>query len=179
MEPYVGEIRVFAGTFAPVNWLLCQGQTVSINQYQMLYSLLGTLYGGDGRTTFGIPNLSARVPVGRSNSVPPGLTQTYVMGAAGGQVQVTLTQANLPSHTHTLYASTNPATTTVPNPTVGFATASTGFNYYSTDTSTTATPAKEMISTSGYPSPQAHMNVMPSMGLIYIIATNGIYPDFN
>ncbi|WP_042699104.1 phage tail protein [Azospirillum sp. B506] len=179
MEPYVGEIRLLAGTFAPVNWLLCQGQTVAIAQYQMLYSLLGTVYGGDGRTTFGIPNLSARVPVGRSNSVPTGLTQSYVMGAAGGQVQVTLKGANLPTHTHTLYASTDPATTTTPSPVVGFAAATGGFNYYSTDSTTTAAPANEMISTWGYPGPEAHNNIMPSMGITYIISTIGIYPEFN
>lgn len=177
MEPFVGEIRIFAGTFAPKDWVMCQGQTLSITAYPALYALLGNFYGGDGKTTFAVPNLQARVPVGRSNTPPPGMTNTYVLGAAGGQFMVTLAPANLPAHTHTLYASTDTATTITPGPTVGFATATHGFTYYST-TTTMVNLAPSAISTDGYPSPNPHTNLMPSRGMVYIIATGGIFPEF-
>lgn len=175
MEPYVGEIRLFAGEYAPEDWLLCQGQLLAIREYQVLYALLGTIYGGDGSSTFGIPNLSARLPVGRSNSAPPTMANTYKLGSPGGVFGVTLAAANLPTHTHTLSASKAAATTTTPGPSVVFATAPASFTYYAVDT-TRVNAAAEMVASSGSTSPSAHVNMMPTLGLSYIIATKGIYP---
>lgn len=176
MDPYAGEIRLFAGNYAPEGWLLCRGQLISIQEYEVLFTVLGTIYGGDGRSTFGIPNLSARVPVGRSDTVPPTMVNTYKMGSPGGQFSVALSDKNLPVHTHTLLASKNPATTTTPGPTVVFATATGGFTDYAVDT-TRVNTATQMVETSGSASPTPHVNVMPTMGINYIIATSGIFPS--
>lgn len=176
MDPYAGEIRLFAGNFAPVGWLFCQGQLLPIQQYEVLYTLLGTTYGGDGKTTFGIPNLSVRVPVGRSDTAPPNMANNYKLGNPGGQFSVALSDKNLPVHTHPFRASTDPATTTTPGPTVVFATATGGFTDYAIDT-TRVSMAPEMVSSSGSASPKPHDNVMPTMGINYIIATNGIFPS--
>ena len=96
-EPYIGEIRMFAGNFAPRGWAFCNGQTLAVSQYAALFSILGTTYGGNGQTTFQLPNLQGRVPVhpGTGQGLPP-----VVPGEVGGTPTVTLTQLNLPAHTH-------------------------------------------------------------------------------
>ncbi|HWA86216.1 MAG TPA: tail fiber protein [Opitutus sp.] len=98
-EPFIGEIVMFAGNFAPRNWALCNGQIMSIAQNQALFAILGTTYGGNGTSTFGLPDLRGRVPVHSGNSQGPGL-QPVVLGEMGGVETVTLTQGNLPIHTH-------------------------------------------------------------------------------
>ena len=99
MEGYLGEVRMFGGNFAPRSWAFCQGQLLAISQFNALFSILGTTFGGDGRTTFGLPDLRGRVAAGVGTG--PGL-HTMIWGEKGGQENVTLTQLNLPSHTHTL-----------------------------------------------------------------------------
>ena len=97
MDAYIGEVRIFGFNYAPQNWALCQGQLLSIMEHTTVFALLGTTYGGDGRTTFGLPDLRGRVPVGQGSG--PGRYPRY-MGQYGGSEDVTLSVANLPSHTH-------------------------------------------------------------------------------
>ena len=120
MEPYLGEIRIFAGTFAPQGWLYCQGQLVSIAEYEALFNLVGVTYGGDGQTTFGLPNLSSRVVVGQG-PLPGG--SNYTMGQALGTENVTLTTSQVALHGH-------PFTGTVNVLTGGTAQTSPGGNYF-------------------------------------------------
>src|SRR3984957_2540763 len=102
-DPYLGEIRIFAGKFAPMGWALCQGQTLSIASNTALFSLLGTTYGGNGTTTFSLPNFQCCVPMHQGTGVGLG---SYVMGETVGAPSTTLTTANLPAHTHTLLGTT-------------------------------------------------------------------------
>lgn len=102
VEPYLGQIEYYGFNFAPRGWALCDGQILPINQNQSLYSLLGTTFGGDGRTTFALPDMRGRVPVHDGGSAGPGLTRR-ALGSKGGLETVTLTAAQIPSHTHTLY----------------------------------------------------------------------------
>src|SRR6185295_8955855 len=104
-EPYVGEIRMFGGSFAPAGWAMCQGQTMPISENETLFNLIGTTYGGDGQETFQLPNLSGRVPVHMGQG--PGITQNYQIGESGGVETVTLTTQTIPIHNHALTASTD------------------------------------------------------------------------
>ncbi|HZD04287.1 MAG TPA: tail fiber protein, partial [Longimicrobiales bacterium] len=103
-EPFVGEIRMFAGNFAPRGWAFCDGQLLAVSQNDALFSLLGTIYGGDGRTTFGLPDCRGRIPLHAGSG--PGLTPR-ALGSKGGAGKVTLTVNQLPSHTHPLQGSTD------------------------------------------------------------------------
>ncbi|WP_018969845.1 phage tail protein [Rubritalea marina] len=105
-DPLIGEIKLFAGTFAPRNWAFCAGQILPINQYQSLYSIIGSIYGGDGRSTFGLPDLRSRVPVHASSGSVPGRTP-YPLGAAGGVETVTLLPTEIPAHNHQAAADTS------------------------------------------------------------------------
>ncbi len=98
-ESYLGEIRMFAGSFAPDGWLFCDGQTLSISQYPTLYGLIGTTYGGDGQTNFNLPDLRGRVPIHQGTLQVPG-GGTYVRGQSGGAERVTLTEQQIPAHNH-------------------------------------------------------------------------------
>jgi len=111
MDPFVAEIRIFCGNFAPVGWFLCQGQTLPISSYQALFAIIGTTYGGNGTTNFQLPNLQGRMALGVGIS-PSG--QTYNLGQTGGTEQISLTIANLPSHTHVATSPTHTHTVTVP-----------------------------------------------------------------
>ena len=96
-QPYVGEIRIFGGNFAPAGWMLCQGQLLPISENEVLFQLIGTTYGGDGQNTFALPSLASRVPVHQGTG--PGLS-TYVIGQTGGVETVTLTTQQIPAHSH-------------------------------------------------------------------------------
>src|ERR1051326_1475358 len=100
--PYIGEIRLFAGNFAPVGWLFCDGSTLPISQYDVLFNLIGTTYGGDGQNTFDLPDLRGRVPLHQGSNQ----ASTYVLGEEGGVESVTLTTQQIPQHTHALQATT-------------------------------------------------------------------------
>ncbi|PZX55696.1 phage tail protein [Algoriphagus chordae] len=115
MEEMIGVIKLFAGNFAPRGWAFCEGQLLSVNVNQALFSILGTIYGGDGRTTFALPDLRGRVPIGAGSG--PGLSPIR-LGAKGGAESTTLQASNLPSHTHNLNVSSNPGSTN--NPQGGF-----------------------------------------------------------
>ncbi|MEP9369210.1 tail fiber protein [Xanthobacter sp. VNH20] len=173
---YIGEIRMFTGIRAPRNWAFCNGATVPISGNEALYALLGTLYGGDGRTSFGLPNLSGRVPLGTGHG--PGLAN-YALGQAVGAEAVTLTAAMMPAHTHPLQASTGPGTSRIPGPSLAFATVPSPFLTYTNPpagaTTTDDDFATVAISVTGSSAP--HSNLMPSLGINYIIAMRGVFPS--
>src|SRR5215471_12801044 len=108
--PYVGEIRIFAGNFAPVGWMLCQGQTLPISEYETLFNLIGTTYGGDGQSTFNLPDLQGRLPIHMGTNAGT----NFGLGEAAGTESVTLTQSQLPIHNHSLTASVNNAGANTP-----------------------------------------------------------------
>lgn len=169
-EPFVGEIRLFAGNFAPQNWAFCDGQLLAVSSNDALFSLLGTMYGGDGRTTFGLPDLRGRVPIHAGQG--PGLTPRSV-GQAGGSEQVTLSPANLPSHTHPPHGADDTSVTTDPAGRVlGHPTTNTYRAPY-------GGPATGMAAASVGPTggSQPHDNVAPSLVLNFIICLYGIYPS--
>lgn len=175
MEAFIGTIILFAGNFEPRDWAFCNGQLLSIAQNSALFSLLGTTYGGDGVTTFALPDLRGRAAVGCGTG--PGLTDRP-LGQAFGQEAVTLTTAQLPSHTHQLQGSSAGATS--PDP-AGLGLAYTGDPGVPTGTdsygslATPTTMAAASISAVG--GGQAHANVPPSLGLNYLICLQGIYPS--
>ncbi|WP_371346639.1 phage tail protein [Ancylobacter sp. IITR112] len=176
-DAFIGEMRLFAGSFAPAGWALCQGQALAIKDNKDLFSLIGTTYGGDGRNTFCLPNLSARLPVGRSDAAPPGMSKAYPLGVAGGQFAVALPEAAMPTHTHALNASTGTATTVTPSPEVTFASVPANATLYAHSSSpTTLEMAGSMYTSVG--DGAAHENMMPSLGLNYIICLKGgVFPE--
>lgn len=175
-SPFLGEIKLFAGNFAPRGWAFCNGQLLSIAQNSALFALLGTIYGGDGVTTFALPDLRGRVPVHLGQG--PGLSN-YPQGTTGGAETVTLAVTQIPSHAHTLNASdlpgaaTSPANNFIaePNPGLGKA-ANPAFN---SSASTTLAPGAVSATGGG----QAHENRPPYLTLNYIISLQGIFPSRN
>ena len=167
-DPFVGEIRMFAGNFAPRNWAFCDGQLLAISQNDALFSLLGTTYGGDGRTTFGLPDLQGRVPVHAGSG--PGLSNRP-LGSKSGSESVTLGSTQLPSHTHALQGSGDAATT--PDPSGNVFARSSG-DAYGSDFSASNMNAAAVGGSGGG---QAHTNLMPSLVVNVIVALFGIYPS--
>jgi microcystin-dependent protein len=167
----VGEIRIFAGNFAPRNFAFCDGQLIAVSQNDALFSLLGTTYGGDGRTTFGLPDLRGRVPVHMGQG--PGLSNRP-MGQRSGTERVTLAVTQLPSHTHALMASADVGST--PNPGGNVTARSTSVDLYSDAAPTTAMASQAITSVGGG---QEHDNMMPYLGIRFIIALAGVYPSRN
>lgn len=177
MDPYIGEIRIFAGVYEPANWKFCNGQLLNINDNQALYALIGTLYGGDGVTTFALPDLRGRLPVGYSTTVPPGMIGTYPLASRGGAQSVTLTAAAMPNHTHAFNATSADATTIAPGSAVTFAKASAGNNYIlppATGSLALVNLSATAVSVAG--GNAAHENRMPAIALNYIISLLGLYP---
>jgi microcystin-dependent protein len=169
MDPYLGEIRMFGGNFAPLGWAFCNGQILPISGNDALYSLLGTMYGGDGQTTFGLPNLAGRIPMhfGTSSGV------TYPQGQIGGTETVTLTAAQLPTHTHTLIASTAAGVTDQPaNMVLAMPTGSGIYLYYEGSPGTPMSTQAVGITGNSMP----HDNTQPFLCVSFIIALEGIYP---
>ena len=165
-DPYLGEIRMFAGTFAPRGWALCQGQLLSISSYQALFSLLGTYYGGDGRTTFALPDLRGRFPMHASSGHP--------LGQKSGTETVTLSASELPPHSHSLRCNTERANATTPVNNV-LATSASGDHQYVDPPSTTTNMYSNAVAASG--GSQAHDNMSPFLCITFIIAVQGIYPS--
>jgi microcystin-dependent protein len=175
MEPFVGQIIPVAFNFAPPGWFLCQGQLVPISEYQALYTLIGTIYGGDGQQTFGIPNLSGRSPLHYGQGI--GLS-AYTMGETVGSEGVTLNSSQIGAHTHPFIASNKAATTTIPGPTtaLGGASAGVGISVYATTTSNTSLAPASIGNVGGS---QLHENRQPYLACTYIIAWAGIFPSRN
>jgi len=178
MEPMIGEIRIFAGNFAPRNWAFCDGQLLAISQNQALFSILGTTYGGDGRTTFALPDLRGRAPIGPGNG--PGLS-TYTLGERGGVETVTLTTNQIPSHNHlaqvsvSVGANTESATSgEAANSTLGEAGANV-YNNKPADEKLGGVNASATIGNTG--GNQSHENRQPYLAVYYIIAIQGVFPS--
>ena len=169
MEPFVGEIRMFAGNFAPRGWAFCDGQLLSIPTNDALFSLFGTIYGGDGRTTFGLPDLRGRVPIGMGQG--SGLSNRQ-LGTKLGEETVALSGSNWPSHTHGWEASNAAAQNSNP---VGAAVASPTQNIYS-DQAPNAQMANGITATGGG---QGHQNEQPFLCVNFIVSLFGIYPSRN
>lgn len=170
-EPFVGEIRMFAGNFAPRGWAFCDGQLLAVSQNDALFSLLGTIYGGDGRTTFGLPDLRGRVPIHAGNG--PGLS-SRALGSKGGAENETLTTNQLPSHTHDLRVTSEVADSTA-SPANQRPATGVGLNLYTTDFGTSVNLASSTIANTG--GSQSHTNLMPTLCVNFIIALVGIYPS--
>ncbi|SEA63128.1 phage tail protein [Alkalimonas amylolytica] len=194
-DPFLGEIRMFAGTYAPQGWAFCAGQELPISSNSALYSILGTTYGGNGTTSFRLPNLQGRVPLCAGQS--PGSSH-YQAGQTGGQEQQTLTQAQMPPHTHTIdldasasltlaqQASSEAANASTPGETVVPAKIMSGFNAtnaYSSSPNTTLKPMTgnatvELKGSSGSAGGGAPVSLMqPYTAVSFIIALQGIYPS--
>ena len=167
-EPFVGEIRMFAGNFAPRGWAFCDGQLLAVSQNDALFSLLGTIYGGDGRTTFGLPDIRGRVPIHAGSG--PGLSPRR-LGAKGGAENVTLTVNQLPSHSHRLQASTNLPTDRNPS---GKVTGQTLSDTYINDSPFGNFATSSITNVGGS---RSHTNLQPFLCINYIIALFGIYPS--
>lgn len=173
-DQFVGEIRLFAGTFAPKGWAFCNGQLMSISQNTALFALLGTNYGGDGQTAFALPDLRGRAPLLFGSG--PGLS-TYVQGQAGGQTDVTLTVGQLPAHTHTAQGTNAPGTVNDPSGAVwaqGNQQVRGGGPLYSAQPGSGAAMNPAVIGISG--GGQPHNNWSPYLGVNFIIALQGIFP---
>jgi microcystin-dependent protein len=167
-QPYVGEIRMFAGNFAPAGWMMCQGQLVPISENETLFTLIGTTYGGDGQSTFGIPNLSGRAPIHQGNG-PGGITRT--MGEMAGAETVTLTTQQMPNHTHPMLGSGDPAANKGgSNGVLGRAAADAYASEFTPDTLNAAA-----VQTQG--GSQPHENMQPFLVIGYIISLFGIFPS--
>jgi microcystin-dependent protein len=167
--PYVGEIRMFAGSFAPVDWAFCHGQFLLIADFESLFNLIGTTYGGDGETTFALPDLRGRAPMHHGQG--SGLS-SRALGELGGEEWVTLNSNQLPAHSHAAGASAAIGDSADPTGRVPARNAA-GVPQYATATNTTLAPA--MLSPTGGTFP--HPNVQPFLGVNYIIALNGIFPS--
>lgn len=167
MEPFMGELRLFGFNFAPQGWAMCQGQSLPIAQYTALFSLLGTTYGGDGQTTFNLPDLRGRTPIGFGQGA--GLS-AYSQGEVGGQEQVTLLAAQLPAHNHTVAAS---SITTGKNPSNAIPAVTPDGASYGTTGDLSMSPT--MVGGGG--GGQPHENRQPYLALNWCIALQGVYPS--
>jgi len=173
-NPYLGEIRMFAGTFAPVGWALCNGQLLAIaasTDTEALFNLIGTTYGGDGQSTFALPDLRGRVPIHQGQG--PGLANSYVLAEMGGAESVTLTVAQLPSHTHTARGRAGIGTSDVPANRVWAAPSEPSALLYGAPPNVAM--ASAVIQNAG--GRQAHENMLPFLAINFIICLSGIFPS--
>jgi microcystin-dependent protein len=183
-DPFVGEIKMWMMSWAPRGWAFCNGAILPIQQNAALYSLLGTQFGGDGKTTFGLPDLRGRVAIGTTTSVVSGLS-TYKTGAAGGTETVTVTPNQVPSHTHAVVGDSNPGNaipptgaylaTAVSNTSANFLPyAASGATLDATLYTGTAASSGTVSSAGGN---QPHANMQPFTVINFTIATAGLYPQ--
>ena len=167
-DPFVGEVRLFAGNFPAYGWSFCDGALVSIAENEVLFNLIGTTYGGDGQTTYALPDLRGRLPVHQGSNGQ----SNYVVGQAGGAETVTLGANQLPTHTHAMSASTSAAAASHgPSEVLG---SSATMNLYGTGTPNMAMDGNAITAVGGG---QPHENMPPFVALSYIISMFGIYPS--
>jgi microcystin-dependent protein len=165
-QPYVGEVRMFAGNFAPAGWQFCEGQLLPISENETLFQLIGTTYGGDGQSTFAVPDLRGRLPLHQGNS--------FILAETGGVEEVTLTVNQMPSHSHPFLASGNSASDAVPTNLLPATSASATASPYGTDNPLTTLAATSISSIGGS---QPHTNFQPYLCINFIISLFGIFPS--
>jgi microcystin-dependent protein len=163
-QPYIGEIRLFAGNFNPAGWEFCAGQLLAIAENDTLFNLIGTTYGGDGQQTFGLPDLRGRIPVHQGNG--------HVLAEAAGAEQVTLTVNQIPAHTHSLLTVKSQGTS--PNPQGQFLAGSPNLDVFTADVANQALAAQSISPAGGS---QPHTNFQPYLCINYIISLFGLYPS--
>jgi len=163
-QPYVGEIRMFAGNFAPAGWMFCEGQLLPISENETLFQLIGTTYGGDGESTFALPDLQGRLPIHQGNG--------FILAETGGAEEITLTVSQIPAHSHVLLASSDPGNT--PNPAgnvIGTPLTATPF----LNAQANAVFSPQAISPVG--GSQPHTNMQPYLCVNFIISLFGLFPS--
>jgi microcystin-dependent protein len=169
-DQFVGEIRAVGFNFPPKGWAFCDGQLLPLSQNTALFSLLGTFYGGDGKSTFALPDLRGAVPVGQGQG--PGLGE-YFLGEMTGTQTVTLLQSEMPAHTHTLRARNDPAELQAPAPARAFARSTAGFAYLPAAPNVALNPQVAAVAGGSLP----HNNMQPSLVMNFVIALQGIFPQ--
>ena len=162
-QPYVGEIRMFAGNFAPAGWMFCEGQLLAISENETLFNLIGTTYGGDGQSTFALPDLRGRVPIHQGNG--------FTLAETGGVEQVTLTVQQIPTHNHFFTGTTNAGNQPTP---IGFIPAANNVvSIYSASAVTGPMDAQALLPDGGS---QPHENFQPYLCVDFIISLFGLFP---
>lgn len=179
MEPFLGQIMLFGGSYAPDGWAICNGSLLPIAGNEALYSILGVIYGGDGVNTFALPNFLSRTAVGAGQA--PGRAN-YAAGAKGGAEMVTVTSANMPAHTHSVQAATSDSNTNNPTGAVLAKVQANHIFYFNPPASppTGMTVNKVPLSSAAVSTVGSNLTYgmhMPSLGLLYLICTSGIYPS--
>ena len=179
-QPFVGQVIMFGGNFAPAGWATCSGQLLPISEYETLFNLIGTTFGGDGQSTFGLPDLQGRIPI--HNGQGSGLSN-YVLGQAAGTETVTLTIQQIPAHNHLIGVPSTPANQSVPagntilaNENSNAPGCGNAFTYAAAGSAQTAMVSTSIANTG---SSQSHNNIQPVMAVTYIISLFGIYPSPN
>ena len=165
-QPYVGEIRMFAGNFAPAGWQFCEGQLLPISENETLFQLIGTTYGGDGQSTFALPDLRGRIPVHQGNG--------FVLAETGGTEEITLTVSQIPAHSQPLLGSQSTASATSTSGNVGARVTTAAVFPYGTDAPLQPLSPQAVSSTGGS---QPHTNFQPYLCVDFIISLFGIYPS--
>jgi microcystin-dependent protein len=163
-QPYVGEIRMFAGNFAPAGWMFCEGQLLPISENETLFQLIGTTYGGDGESTFALPDLRGRIPIHQGNG--------FILAETGGAEEITLTVNQIPAHSHPLLAAN--AVGNDPNPNNNVLAESSAVSLYQSSAPTAAMASQSISSTGGS---QPHTNFQPYLCVDFIISLFGIFPS--
>jgi microcystin-dependent protein len=168
-QPYVGEIRMFAGNFAPLGWQFCDGSILSIFDNEVLFTLIGTTYGGDGQNTFAVPDLRGRMPI--HQGAGPGLSNRSI-GELAGTENVTIINSQLPAHSHTVQVSSN--TGTIGTPSAGVTLGVADVDLYIAESPTVNMNALSISNTGGS---QPHSNIQPYLAVNFIISLFGIFPS--
>jgi microcystin-dependent protein len=165
-QPYVGEIRMFAGNFAPAGWMFCEGQLLPISEYETLFNLIGTTYGGDGQSTFALPDLRGRLPIHQGGG--------FTLAETGGVEEVTLTVSQIPAHSHPYLATTNFTNSGAPTGNVVGQNALGNAKLYSSVNPTAAMATSSISATGGS---QPHSNFQPYLCISFIISLFGVFPS--
>jgi len=163
-QPYVGEIRMFAGNFAPAGWMFCEGQLLPISENETLFQLIGTTYGGDGESTFALPDLRGRVPIHQGNG--------FILAETGGAEEITLTVNQIPAHSHQPLCSSG--TASISNPTNSVPAVSTAQAYYNTQANPTNMSPSSIGPVGGS---QPHTNFQPYLCVNFILSLFGLFPS--
>lgn len=163
-QPYVGEIRMFAGNFAPAGWMFCEGQLLPISENETLFQLIGTTYGGDGESTFALPDLRGRIPIHQGNG--------FILAETGGAEEITLTVSQISAHSHAVLASTSIANDASPNNNMPAQTST--YDMYQTTAPNTPMAAQSIAAVGGS---QPHTNFQPYLCVNFIVSLFGIFPS--